>query len=280
MQQRVFDERLPTCETSHDAGWQAMPTHGRAPCPQVGARPAHRLGAGSVELWRIDLGGCDARTSRTAGSEDLTDEDRRAADLIRDPVSRALFLAGRWAQRHILSAYVAQPPRMLRIARPAHGKPVLQTDPTLHFSFARRGTRALLAVAPVPVGIDLEVHRNGWRPQELMAVIGCAAERRRVSALAPATQADAVMRCWTAKEACLKASGWGLALPPHRFDVGPLVADATAPAWPLDLPSLRNGGGQSWTVQSLASPAGWSAALAVSALSGTPLRQVWRAWEA
>lgn len=288
LQQRAFDEGLPTCEAPRESGWSNVASCDAIPTSKVDSErdgtqrlTVCGLSAGVVDLWSIRLR--EPAAHRLAGTafDEAADDDRSAAARFRDEHAQALFMAGRQAQRDILSRYVSQSPNEIRIDRPAQGKPVLGHHSQLHFSFSRRGAHALMAVATVPVGVDLELPRSGWHARELMAVIGSAAERERVAALPATHQADAVMRCWTAKEACVKATGWGLALAPHRFEVGPLLADVSAPAWELSLPSLTAGELQRWSVQSLEMPAGATAALAVRvAEPPAPMRIVRRQWGA
>lgn len=221
--------------------------------------------AGVIDLWSLHLQPHDAQADLSQVLDVLGEEDRRDAQRLRAGALRAAFLAGRRAQRCILSRYTGQAPQDLQVDRTGQGKPVLRHHSDVHFSFSRRGAQALLAVATMPVGVDLEVHRALWNEGELMAAIGCDAERRRIDALPASQQHAAVMRCWTAKEACVKAAGWGLALDPKSFDVGPLVMDAAAPSWTLSLPALKAGEPTSWSVRSIDCASGGWAALAASA---------------
>jgi hypothetical protein len=94
----------------------------------------------------------------------------------------------------------------------------------------------LLAVAQDrPVGVDVE------RIREVSDVLGIAdahfsaVERRRLRSLPPAERRAAFIRCWTRKEAVLKASGEGLGLRLDSFDVDrtdPSHANPPPPASP------------------------------------------------
>ncbi|MER7848012.1 4'-phosphopantetheinyl transferase superfamily protein [Kitasatospora sp. NPDC096077] len=85
--------------------------------------------------------------------------------------------------------------------------------PGLHFNLSHSGELALLAVAPRPVGVDVELVRSGRDVDRLSRRFFPAPERELVAR----GGRPAFARLWTRKEACVKAVGGrlaeGLALP-------------------------------------------------------------------
>jgi 4'-phosphopantetheinyl transferase len=111
-----------------------------------------------------------------------------------------------------------------------HGKPALwDTDPLFTFSYAYAGARVGVAVARVPVGLDV-------------VMMSEADEATRVAALAPAESAilaerptpewpHAVTRTWARKEALLKATGDGLSVPLADLVVSASNAEPALLTW-------------------------------------------------
>lgn len=136
---------------------------------------------------------------------------------------------------------------------PGHGKPALagSAGEGLTFSLAHTRGLALLAVASVEVGVDVE-RRVDWDVRSAGRIALADAELAAVSA-APDSHA-AFLRLWTCKEAYLKGIGLGLAHDPA------LVGFA-----PDDGPWSRvvdGGSATSWRVRTLRLDEPWTAALA------------------
>ena len=122
---------------------------------------------------------------------------------------RDAFLAAHGLLRLMLAAATGRAPESLRFTASPAGKPLLDGDPEgFHFSLAHSRRWVACAVAPIPVGIDVEA---ADRPVPALVLDRFApAEARLVRAL-PATEVRrAFYRLWTLKEAILKATGEGL----------------------------------------------------------------------
>ncbi|MET9770927.1 4'-phosphopantetheinyl transferase superfamily protein [Streptomyces sp. NPDC006415] len=114
-------------------------------------------------------------------------------------------------------------------------------------------------MAPFPVGVDAEAVRD--LPVATLADdVLTGPEQESVRAASEGTgRARAFLRCWTRKEAVLKAVGIGIvtdltALETRAWAPGPAEVAVTAPA-PRTL----------WHVADVVVPDGWTAALAVPA---------------
>ena len=135
----------------------------------------------------------------------------------------------------------------LRFHADGFGKPKLHQNESsfpLHFSLSHCRSIALLAVAAGrPVGVDVEE----VRPIEAEVADShfSASERVQLNQL----QGDAWLlgfyRCWTRKEAILKAEGVGLSRPLDSFDVS-LLPDETA-----ELLGTRKHFSYPWTLHDL-----------------------------
>lgn len=175
-------------------------------------------------VWRVDL-----TLGRTAPDELvswLSQEERARADRFFRREDRERFLGSHAALRLILARHCDLRPQDLTFRQEPGGKPVLTPGQRagLHFNLAHSGPYALIGVSTVaPIGVDVEAIRPIGDP---LAIARAHFHSTEIAALvrAPRDQlVRAFFRCWTRKEAVVKALGAGLALPLDTF----CVADAS-----------------------------------------------------
>lgn len=157
-----------------------------------------------------------------------TDEQARLVAL-RSQADRDRFAAGCAVVRLGLATYLRQPPATIAITRscPAcgrpHGKPRLSSPgPPIHLSVSHSGDRVAVVFAlGTPLGVDVEA---AWLEPELPVEdlaqdALTAAEAMRLTALQQGQRVRGFLRYWTRKEAVLKATGHGLAVPMQTLSV-------------------------------------------------------------
>jgi len=174
-----------------------------------------------VDVWSVRL---DDEAPAAAAESVLDDPERtRAARFLFDR-DRRRFVRRRFALRSILARYAGIPPAQLQFASGSHGKPTLAgPGRSVAFSASHAHELAVVAVADSsPIGIDLEWAGRTveWQAISSMFAVG---ERAQLLALSGAALERAGFRCWTRKEAYVKARGDGLSLPLQLFEV--TVAD-------------------------------------------------------
>ena len=195
--------------------------------------PAPPLGDHEAHLWRLDL---DAAGS--AAAVDILSEDERArAARFHFERDRQRFIAGRAALRRILAAYLGRSPADLVFTVGPHGKPAVE-NLGLEFNLSHSAGCGLLAVTrDRRVGVDVERVRADFAGEDIARRFFAPAEVEALAGSAPDQYATGFFRCWTRKEAYVKARGDGLSLALDRFEV-PLDQGATrALAACLDDPS-------------------------------------------
>ncbi|MER5963465.1 4'-phosphopantetheinyl transferase superfamily protein [Streptomyces sp. NPDC002057] len=162
----------------------------------------------------------------------LDSAETARAGAFRRPADADRYVVGHVLLRLVLAERVGVRPDRLVFAREAcagcggpHGKPWLPDHRDAHFSLSHGGDRVLVAVASGPVGVDVEtVPADG-----VVRDVGSALhprERAELAALPVNARAGAFARCWSRKEAALKATGVALA----RGAVDPYVGTGLAPA--------------------------------------------------
>lgn len=154
-----------------------------------------------VPSRRADL---EARASLLSGDE------RARADRLRRPADRTNFIAAWSLAREVLAQVSDVAPDRLTFSRtcahcghPTHGKPFLPGS-ALDFSLSHAGDRVALAVSErAQVGVDVE--RRDEPTAGLAPLVLHPDEHARSD--------QALVRAWVRKEAVLKCTGHGLAVP-------------------------------------------------------------------
>lgn len=163
-----------------------------------------------MRLWRLELDiGPEAAAALLAVLPAA--EAARAAGFA-DPEARRRYTVTRGVLRTLLGSLLGERSQSLSIETGPSGKPRLAgTRRRLDFNVSHSGELALICVAaPGPVGVDLE------RVRPIPSAIAMArrrfaeAEARFVEEGDPAGADRRFLRCWTRKEAMLKAIGTGL----------------------------------------------------------------------
>lgn len=136
-------------------------------------------------------------------------------------------LLGRLLLRLVLTRRGLDPDLLGRIAIDAADRPSLPISLDFNISHTD-GLVVLIAGDDGAVGIDVERLRP-LDPDDLGTAL-TAADRRRIAAADD--PAAAMLQCWTAKEAVVKAAGLGITVPelPLWHDDGPMTCDGR-PWW-------------------------------------------------
>ncbi|MFN3493889.1 MAG: 4'-phosphopantetheinyl transferase family protein [Hydrogenophaga sp.] len=131
------------------------------------------------------------------------------------------YVARHNALRLLLAAETQIPPHDLCFVEGAHGKPSLDINTPLHFNMSHSKGWALIGIGgDASVGVDIELSRSMTDWTALAERCLSSAEWADLVVLPPSQQPSAFLRCWTRKEACLKALGSGLTIEPDTFDAG------------------------------------------------------------
>jgi 4'-phosphopantetheinyl transferase len=172
-------------------------------------------------------------------------------------------------------SFSRRPPALSRRARPAqdyprplltcdYGKPYLVSPSaprTLAFNLSHAHGLLLVAVTyDRRIGIDVEYTRPPLPDVEHIAErFFSVEEKEALRALSSTARNEAFFRCWTCKEAYLKARGLGLSMPLDRFQV------AVIPGQPARLLHVEGDLEEAsrWSLRELVPAPGYVATLAV-----------------
>ena len=214
----------------------------------------------------VSLGG-----EPSAAEEELLDEGERgrARRFVR-AMDRRRFVLAHAALRLFLARCLGIEPVRVLYENEDHGKPRLVSGlAPLQFNLSHSGEMALVAVArDRSVGVDLEHVRDVRDLLRIADAHFSTVEREELRSLPQADRQAAFFRCWTRKEAVIKASGEGLARELDSFDVDLTPGSTSA----LKRFGDRSGDEAGMFLRDLPSPPGYTAAGAVAAPARVPVR--------
>jgi len=221
--------------------------------------PAPALSSSAVHVWELPLS--ISEPAFTTLAKLLSPDERDRASRFRFEKDARRFTVARASLRAILSGYMLSSARDLRFVYSQHGKPALaDSSHDIRFSVSHSGELALFAVARGrDVGVDVEIIREDVETNKLARRYFSVRERESLLLLPPQQRLAAFFRCWTCKEAFLKAQGVGLSRSLESFDV------EVDPSRSARLISTRPNVDESeaWFLHDIDVPPGYAAAMAV-----------------
>jgi 4'-phosphopantetheinyl transferase len=221
------------------------------------------LGSGVVQLWQRPLNATGAEVS--ACYELLSIEEQERACRFRIERPRNEFVLTRGTLRSLLAQYLGGTPQEVRFRYAGHGKPTLERESDLSFNVSHTNGLALMAfVKQRPIGVDVENVGREVEAERLAERFFSEHERQALRRLEGDELQAAFFRCWTRKEAYIKAKGDGLSLPLHQFDVS--IADGDRDALLATRPDAAEA--ERWTICDIPMGTGYAAALAVAETLG------------
>jgi 4'-phosphopantetheinyl transferase len=196
-----------------------------------------------VVVARLDAGPHEARALALS----LSQAERSRAACFRFDRERRRFIVARARLRELLAERLDVPPESIEFVYAREGKPALAerfARSGWRFNLSHCGELALYAFSRAgEVGVDVEAVHAIAEADAIAARVFSRREHEAYRALAPTERPLAFFRCWTRKEAFVKALGDGLAVPLERLD-------ASAPPC-------------GWSIESFLPEAGFIGAVAV-----------------
>jgi len=171
-----------------------------------------------VRVWRVNI---DLRTPPCFTPDCVLSKDEIARGQSFKRVADAnRFLATRTALRFLLSTSTNLHPKLVRLTQDTHGKLVSADAQGVDFNVSHSGSQALIAISTNgPVGIDIEERRMDFNWVTVASHLLTACESRYINTLPSALACNIFYDTWVAKEAFLKALGFGITYPLTAFSV-------------------------------------------------------------
>lgn len=189
------------------------PDHGFASCPPLADNEVH--------LWRVDLS--SAAQHGDHWESVLSSDELDRAQRYRFQKDRLQYTTVRGSLRSILAGYLKTDARELTFSYSSTGKPRLGpnwTQSGILFNVSHSGGAALLAFNKLgEIGVDIEKIRRDVELVTISRRFFSVHEQDRLAEIEADQRYEAFFRCWTRKEAYIKATGAGLSLSLDQFDV-------------------------------------------------------------
>jgi 4'-phosphopantetheinyl transferase len=210
---------------------------------------ALQVADGAVELVRVRLDAGRRATDELA--QCLSDAERSRAGRFVFERDRRRFIVGRARLRHLLASRLETRAERVELDYGPRGKPRLAgrfAGSDLRFNLSHCGDVALYAFSRGrEIGVDVEEVYELRDADAVAAGFFSPRENAAYLALDPREQPLAFFRCWTRKEAFIKALGDGLHFPLDAFDV------SLAPGEPARILRVGEvaGGACGWTLHDI-----------------------------
>ena len=166
----------------------------------------------TVHVWAVRLD--DASVDLDRGRDLLSPDERQRAARFKFERDRRRYLVAHVALHAILSRYLQFASATLCFDTGTNGKPKLPSEHApsgVEFNLSHSNEMALLAVTHGrEVGVDVEYDKENFEFQEVAERFFTPREVAAMRSLPAHLQRPAFFKCWTSKEAFLKAKGTGL----------------------------------------------------------------------
>ena len=205
-----------------------------------------------VHIWKAKLDQPEPVISKMG--QTLSDDELSRAKKFYFKRDSDKFIVSHGILRHILGDYLNKEPSDLTFKYGIRGKPYLMDD-EICFNMSHSGDIAVYAFARNPeIGVDVERIRNFPEADDIFSRFFSPYENKVFKSLPDEQKQEAFFRCWTLKEAYIKALGDGLAHPLDQFDV------SFAPGEPA---GLLNEESSKWLLKDFVPAPGYMAAVAL-----------------
>jgi 4'-phosphopantetheinyl transferase len=225
--------------------------------PQPNAKCSFELGARHVDVWSVQIQCSRAVAAKFEGL--LARDEMQRARRFRFEHLYQFFVISRGVLRILLGRYLGVSAGSIEFNYSARGKPVLAAPIGLQFNASHSGQLSVFAfTAGCEVGIDAEQIRQFHGLEDVATRFFASEEVAELLSLGADERVHAFFRCWTRKEAYVKAIGEGLSASLNNFRV------SLRPREPARLIHVAHdqGAAKHWTLNNLQPVSGYAAAVA------------------
>lgn len=190
----------------------------------------------------------------------LSPDERRRAHRFHFSSDRSRYVFVRGTLRSILGRYLEIPPEQITFEYGEFGKPRLgKSSESLFFNLSHSCDLALFAFSHNhDLGVDIEFVREDVDVEQLANRFFSDDEIASLLALPSGLRVQGFFNCWTRKEAFIKGTGKGLAMPLKQFTVSQGSGES------LELISNNSQATSNWGLRELTADPDYVAAIAVA----------------
>lgn len=184
----------------------------------------------AIHIWAADLS--SHATQWGNNRRVLSQDECEKADRYKFEKNKNDYITARAILRKILGYYLTIEPEKIRFSYNPYGKPYLNLENNknhLYFNLSHSGDLVLyIFSSDYEVGIDVEKLHCIDDFQNIAKGFFSEAEYLKLISLPHFQRQDAFFKCWTRKEAFIKAIGNGLSYPLDQFEVTLLPDESPA----------------------------------------------------
>jgi len=168
----------------------------------------------------------------------LSADEKLRASKFKFYKDKRCYVVTKAALRLLSGAYLSTDAKDILFEYEAYGKPKFKHQTNLNFNVSHSGDLALIGfVYNHTIGIDIEKIKNDFDTFEIASNLFSKQEIDALRKIPEEEQYRAFYRCWTRKEAFIKAKGSGLSFPLDEFAVtldNDLDADLIWTKWDIN----------------------------------------------
>jgi 4'-phosphopantetheinyl transferase len=178
---------------------------------------------------------------------------------------QSAFAFARGMLRTLLGSYLRVSPELVSFQISELGKPSLSgqwVQSSLHFNLSHTAGAVVVALClDRKIGADIERIRQDFDVEDIAEKFFSPSEQQALRSFAPGqSRVEAFFRCWTRKEAWLKARGSGLSFPLTDFD----VSISAEPREILLVTRPDPDEARRWRILDEGAPSGYASAVAIA----------------
>jgi len=171
-----------------------------------------------IHIWYCDF---DLNRDKVEYYSSLLSEDeKQKASRFKFKKDEVCYIISRGILRLLIGSYLRINPKDLNFKYTSFGKPFLTFENQLKFNVSHSGKMATFAFfKDKEVGVDIEKVKDDFDVLELAQNFFSKTEIIALEKQSKEELSKAFFRCWTRKEAFIKAEGSGLSFPLDKFAV-------------------------------------------------------------
>lgn len=180
----------------------------------------------TAHIWMVDLSFVDTRS--VAYYDLLSEDERDRASRFKFVKDRNNYIVCRAVLRKLSAQYLKMKPQEICFEYTDFGKPRFALETAINFNVSHSGDVAVIGfIENQTIGIDIELIKQDFDVLEIAHNFFSKKELYALKRLPEYLNYLGFYRCWTRKEAFVKAEGSGLSFPLNSFAVS-IDSDETA----------------------------------------------------
>lgn len=172
----------------------------------------------ATHIWLVKMG--EQLENLTYFQSILSDEEKSKVNNYKFSRDQQCSIISRACLRIFLGCYFDSEPSLIRLKKTKYGKPFLRSEPNIYFNVSHTNELVLYSFTKIaPIGIDVEYIEQNLAFHDLSNMFFAKNEINKLKELDGEELRLSFFRCWTRKEAFVKAVGEGLSFPLNKFEV-------------------------------------------------------------